>query len=156
MVSFRTFRRPQSPKPVSCPEIFFIVSYSNNSNCNWIKIIENGYHFKLTFTLLFLGYLRESTNSLLWTELVYSASDLLKFINDRAYDQAFRTANAIQKEKIGEVICFLFRNSDRIFSIILLTSAVQIRVSWRIPIKESIYLSNLNCCLSAAKSLYRL
>ena len=56
--------------------------------------------------LLFLGYLRESTNSLLWTELVYSASDLLKFINDRAYDQAFRTANAIQKEKIGEVICF--------------------------------------------------
>ena len=57
-------------------------------------------------TLLFLGYLRESTNSLLWTELVYSASDLLKFINDRAYDQAFRTANAIQKEKIGEVICF--------------------------------------------------
>ena len=68
--------------------------------------------FKLTFTLLFLGYLRESTNSLLWTELVYSASDLLKFINDRAYDQAFRTANAIQKEKIGEVICFLFRNSN--------------------------------------------
>ena len=64
---------------------------------------------------LFLGYLRESTNSLLWTELVYSASDLLKFINDRAYDQAFRTANAIQKEKIGEVICFLFRNSNRIF-----------------------------------------
>ena len=66
-------------------------------------------------TLLFLGYLRESTNSLLWTELVYSASDLLKFINDRAYDQAFRTANAIQKEKIGEVICFFFRNSNRFF-----------------------------------------
>jgi len=53
------------------------------------------------------GYLRESTNSLLWTELVYSASDLLKFINDRAYDQAFRTANAIQKEKIEHLLAFL-------------------------------------------------
>lgn len=53
------------------------------------------------------GYLKNSTNSLLWTELVYSASDLLKFINDRAYDQAFRTANAIQTEKIEHLLAFL-------------------------------------------------
>ena len=51
--------------------------------------------------------MRNSTNSLLWTELVYSASDLLKFINDRAYDQAFHTANAIDKEKIEHLLAFL-------------------------------------------------
>ena len=54
-----------------------------------------------------LGYLKNSTNSLLWTELVYSASEVLKFINDRAYEQAFQTANAIQHEKIENFLAFL-------------------------------------------------
>lgn len=51
--------------------------------------------------------MRDSTNSLLWSELVYSASDLLKFINDRAYEQAFKSAESIQYENIEHLLAFL-------------------------------------------------
>ena len=59
----------------------------------------------MTFSIS--GYLRNSTNSLLWSEVVYSASEVLKFINDRAYEQAFQTANAIQQENIEHFLAFL-------------------------------------------------
>ena len=39
--------------------------------------------------------------------MVYSLSDFLKFINDRAYEQAFRATNAIQYENIEHFLAFL-------------------------------------------------
>jgi hypothetical protein len=54
-----------------------------------------------------IGYLRDSEHSLLLSELVHAASDVLKFVNDRAYQQAFNTANAIQYEKIEHLLAFL-------------------------------------------------
>ena len=53
------------------------------------------------------GYFRNSQHSLLWSELVYTAADLLKFVNDRAYEQAFRTADSIQHEDIEHLLAFL-------------------------------------------------
>lgn len=50
--------------------------------------------------------MRESQNTLLWTELVHSASDLLKFINDRAFDQAL-LLNSIEDEKIEHFLACL-------------------------------------------------
>ena len=44
---------------------------------------------------------------MLWSELAYSASDLFKFINDRAYEQAFHATNAIKYENIEQLLAFL-------------------------------------------------
>ncbi len=38
---------------------------------------------------------------------MYSASDVLKFVNDRAYEQAFRTVDAVESEKIETLLAFL-------------------------------------------------
>lgn len=58
-------------------------------------------------SIIATGYLRNSTDSLLWSELAYSASDLFKFVNDRAYEQAFQATNAIKHENIEHLLAFL-------------------------------------------------
>ena len=83
------------------------------TSIKWISLIATGRHYwsdiEIFFSFYFwtTGYLRNSTNSLLWSELAYSASDLFKFINDRAYEQAFQATNAIKYENIEQLLAFL-------------------------------------------------
>merc|ERR1712038_1472495 len=48
------------------------------------------------------GYLRDSKNSLLWTEVVFGFGDILKFVNDRAFEQAFHTTKYMKSEQIEQ------------------------------------------------------
>ena len=54
-----------------------------------------------------IGYFRHSQDSLLWSELVSSGADLLKFGNDRAYEQAFTTAHSIHYGSLEHLLAFL-------------------------------------------------
>jgi len=54
-----------------------------------------------------LGYLSNSQSSLLWSEVVHSASEILKFVNDRAYEQAFKTANFVKHQDVEHLLAFL-------------------------------------------------
>ena len=83
------------------------------TSIKWISLIATGRNYwsdiEIFFSFYFwtTGYLRNSTNSLLWSELAYSASDLFKFINDRAYEQAFQATNAIKYENIEQLLALL-------------------------------------------------
>ena len=55
----------------------------------------------------FKGYLRESKNSLLWSEVVFAFGDILKFVNDRAFEQAFHTTRYVHSEQIEQLLAFL-------------------------------------------------
>ena len=56
---------------------------------------------------LIAGYLRDSKNSLLWTEVVFGFGDILKFVNDRAFEQAFHTTKYMKSEQIEQLLAFL-------------------------------------------------
>ena len=54
-----------------------------------------------------IGYLRDSQNSLLWTEVVFTFGDIFKFVNDRAYEQAFQTTRYVETDQIEKLLAFL-------------------------------------------------
>lgn len=53
------------------------------------------------------GYLRNSEKSLLWSELAFSLGDVVKFLNDRAYEQVFKVANAVEYNNVEYLLGFL-------------------------------------------------
>ncbi len=53
------------------------------------------------------GFMRNSRRTLLWSELAHSFSDVLRFINDRAYEQAFNVANVVDDKRIETFLGFL-------------------------------------------------
>ena len=44
---------------------------------------------------------------MLWSEIVFSLGDILKFVNDRALEQAFHTTRYVKSEQIEKLLAFL-------------------------------------------------
>ena len=64
-------------------------------------------NFNQQYLFFCAGYLRDSKNSLLWTEVVFGFGDILKFVNDRAFEQAFHTTKYMKSEQIEQLLAFL-------------------------------------------------
>ena len=74
------------------------------------KITEINDKYSVFYQKCFLekiGYLRDSQNSLLWTEVVFTFGDIFKFVNDRAYEQAFQTTRYVETDQIEKLLAFL-------------------------------------------------
>jgi hypothetical protein len=56
---------------------------------------------------LFLGYFRNSDKSLLISEFISSVGEIIRFVNDRAFEQVGRLVGEIDRQKVENLLAFL-------------------------------------------------
>ncbi len=56
---------------------------------------------------MFLGYFRNSDKSLLISEFISSVGEIIRFVNDRAFEQVGRLVGEIDRQKVENLLAFL-------------------------------------------------
>jgi hypothetical protein len=62
---------------------------------------------KNIFSFIVLGYFRNSDKSLLISEFISSVGEIIRFVNDRAFEQVGRLVGEIDRQKVENLLAFL-------------------------------------------------